>query len=91
MTEILVSIRFSEVAGHISYVQFQPHMEIEMSKIQAVRRTLSGASVEPILAALGEFVDVDELFHIASRHDGYREGGCLAGQAVSSVLAPAEN
>jgi hypothetical protein len=86
LTEILVSIRFSEVAGHISYVQYQPHMEIEMSKIQAVRRTLSGASVEPILAALGEFVDVDELFHIASRHDGYREGGCLAGQAVSSAV-----
>jgi hypothetical protein len=40
LTEILVSIRFSEVAGHISYVQYQPHMEIEMSKIQAVRRTL---------------------------------------------------
>jgi hypothetical protein len=61
-------------------------MEIEMSKIQAVRRTLSCASVEPILAALGELVDVDELFHIASRHDGYREGGCIAGQAVSSAV-----
>ncbi len=57
-----------------------------MSKIQAVRRTLSCASVEPILAALGELVDVDELFHIASRHDGYREGGCIAGQAVSSAV-----
>lgn len=86
LTEILVSIGFSEVAGHISYVQFQPHMEIEMKKLQAVRRTLSGASVEPILAALGEFVDVEELFHIASRHDGYRDGGCIAGQAVSSAV-----
>lgn len=57
-----------------------------MNDLQAIRARLASVSIDPILALLGEYVDVGELFHISEIYDGYRPGGCIAGQAVSSAV-----
>ena len=48
-----------------------------MNDLQAIRARLASVSIDPILALLGEYVDVGELFHISEIYDGYRPGGCI--------------